>query len=277
MFSLASKNLAVATLSRSRTAVRRFAEKAEVVQKEVVKGAVQKEKKSWWSSPEWWGVAGGIAGWGISGSAIWDAYHQGPEVISLTMTPVLIVYSTLFAVWSYTIVPKNLLLMSCHLANIGAQVNQLRRCIEYKLENGEQDKVNDLARKTAMGGAVLAGGVLAAPMIRKSLIDMNAGIVSTIAAAPAGPFTVHFWAPMSKWLISGASFLELDRPTEKISLAQYSALTLTGLFFSRYSLLIVPINYNLSAVNVALFVSSAWHLGRKIKADFIDTDSKKEE
>lgn len=271
MFSLASKQLAVSTLSRSRIAVRRFAEKAEVV-KEVVKETVKKEeKKSWWSSPEWWGVAGGIAGWGISGSAIWDAYHQGPEVISLTMTPVLIVYSTLFAVWSYTIVPKNLLLMSCHIANIGAQVNQLRRCIEYKLENGEQDQVNDLARKTAMGGAVLTGAVLASPMIRKTLVDMNMGVVSSIAAAPAGPFTVHFWAPMSKWLISGASFLELDRPTEKISLAQYSALTLTGLFFSRYSLLIVPINYNLSAVNVALFVSSAWHLGRKIKADFIDS------
>ncbi|GAX12687.1 hypothetical protein FisN_15Hh163 [Fistulifera solaris] len=275
MFSVASRKLAAAAFTRSRTTVRRLAEKVEPLQKEVAKEAAT--KKSWWSSPEWWGVAGGIAGWGISGSAIWDAYHQGPEVISLTMTPVLIVYSTLFAVWSYTIVPKNFLLMSCHLANIGAQVNQLRRSIEYKLENGEQDQVNDMAQKAAVGGAVLAGAVLGAPMIRKSLLDMNAGIVSSVAAAPAGPFTVHFWAPMSKWLISGASFLELDRPTEKISLAQYSALTVTGLFFSRYSLLIVPINYNLSAVNVALFVSSAWHLGRKIKADFIDGGAKKED
>lgn len=68
---------------------------------------------------------------------------------------------------------------------------------------------------------------------------------------------------------SGASFLELDRPTEKISLAQYSALTLTGFFFSRYSLLVTPINYNLCAVNVALFASSAWHLGRKVNADYL--------
>lgn len=264
---MASKRLAVATLSRSRIAVRKFAEKAE-------QNVAKEETVSWWSSPQWWGVAGGIAGWGISGSAIWDAYHQGPEVISLTMTPVLIVYSCLFALWSFTIVPKNLLLMSCHIANIGAQVNQLRRCMEYKMENGEQDKVNDLVRKAAMGGAVLTGAVVASPMIRKTLIDMNMGFVSSVAAAPAGPFTVHFWAPMSKWLISGASFLELDRPTEKISLAQYSALTLTGLFFSRYSLLVVPINYNLSAVNVALFGSSAWHLGRKINADYINPDKK---
>ena len=39
---------------------------------------------------------------------------------------------------------------------------------------------------------------------------------------------------MSKWLISGASFMDLDRPTDKISIAQYTALTATGLFFSRY-------------------------------------------
>jgi lysozyme family protein len=75
---------------------------------------------------------------------------------------------------------------------------------------------------------------------------------------------------MSKWLISGASFLELNRPTDQISLAQYSALTLTGIFFSRYGMLVTPVNYTLVSVNVALFGSSAWHLGRKVKADFID-------
>lgn len=96
------------------------------------------------------------------------------------------------------------------------------------------------------------------------------GYPCTTHTADAGPFTVHFWAPMSKWLISGASFFELDRPTEKISLPQYSALTLTGFFFSRYALLVTPINYVLCSVNIALFVSSAWHLGRKVKADFMD-------
>jgi hypothetical protein len=74
---------------------------------------------------------------------------------------------------------------------------------------------------------------------------------------------------MSKWMISGASFMELDRPTEKISLPQYTALTLTGFFFTRYALLVTPINYTLCSVNIALFVSSAWHLGRKLKADFL--------
>jgi hypothetical protein len=75
---------------------------------------------------------------------------------------------------------------------------------------------------------------------------------------------------MSKWLISGASMMELDRPIEKISLAQYTALTATGLFFSRYALLVSPVNYMLCSVNVALFSSSAWHLGRKVKGEFLD-------
>jgi len=75
---------------------------------------------------------------------------------------------------------------------------------------------------------------------------------------------------MSKWLISGASFLDLDRPTDKVSLPQYMALTMTGFFFTRYGLLVTPVNYTLTSVNIALFASSGWHLGRKIKADFID-------
>ena len=35
-------------------------------------------------------------------------------------------------------------------------------------------------------------------------------------------------------------------------------------------MLVNPINYMLCSVNIALFSSSAWHLGRKIKADYID-------
>jgi mitochondrial pyruvate carrier 2 len=78
---------------------------------------------------------------------------------------------------------------------------------------------------------------------------------------------------MSKYLISGASFFEYDRPTDKVSLPQYTALTLTGFFFSRYALLVTPINYVLCSVNILLFVSSVWHLGRKINADYISGGS----
>lgn len=185
------------------------------------------------------------------------------------MTGVLLVYSSLFARWAFVVKPQNLLLAGCHITNIGAQANQLRRAIDYKKENGKDDEVNDILMKA---GATVAGGlacVLAGPTVQSALVNANLGPLSAVAAADAGPFTVHFWAPMSKWMISGASFMELDRPTDKISLAQYSALTATGLFFSRYALLVTPINYTLCSVNIALFGSSAWHLGRKIKADFM--------
>merc|ERR1719272_1593088 len=112
-------------------------------------------------------------------------------------------------------------------------------------------------------------------MLQTALVNANIAGVSTIAGAAAGPFTTHFWAPMSKWLISGASFMDLNRPTDKISLSQYTALTATGFFFSRYALLVTPVNYTLCSVNVALFGSSGWHLGRKIKADYIDDDKPK--
>mmetsp|Transcript_7319 Transcript_7319/g.15039 ORF Transcript_7319/g.15039 Transcript_7319/m.15039 type:complete len:337 (+) Transcript_7319:165-1175(+) len=226
----------------------------------------------WWKSAEFWGWAGSIAAWGMSGAAIYDSALQGPEVISLTMTPVLMVYSGLFARWAWVVKPRNLSLMYCHIANIIAQTNQLRRALEYKVENGEEEKVKEMMQQVGMLGGITAAAIVGGPTARTALSGANLGFVSKFAAADAGPFTVHFWAPMSKVFISGASMLDLNRPTDKISLPQYAALTATGFFFTRYALLVTPINYILSSVNVALFLSSFWHFGRKVKADFIDGD-----
>ena len=242
--------------------VRRFADKAEPV-------AAKEAPKGWWSSAEFWGGMGALAGWGMTGAAIYDAQFSGPEKISLKMTPVMIIYSLLFVCWALVVKPQNLMLAACHASNVLAQTNQMRRAIGYKLSMGETDEVQAMAVKAGAGAAALAGLVVAGPSIQSAVVAADLGPVSTFAAAAAGPFTVHFWAPMSKWLISGASMLELDRPVEKISLAQYTALTLTGAFFSRYSLLVNPVNYMLCSVNIALFSSSAWHLGRKVNADYI--------
>jgi len=228
------------------------------------------EGGGWWKSAEFWGAAGALAAWGMSGAAIYDSLKQGPEVISTTMVPVLIVYSSLFARWAWIVKPRNLSLMWCHVANVVAQTNQLRRALEYKIENGEQDEVNELMKQVGVLGGVTAAAVVGGPAARTALSGADLGPISTIAAADAGPFTVHFWAPMSKVFISGASMLDLNRPTDKISLPQYAALTATGFFFTRYALLVTPINYTLCGVNVALFLSSFWHFGRKIKADYLD-------
>ena len=88
-------------------------------------------------------------------------------------------------------------------------------------------------------------------------------------ASAGGPFTIHPWPPVTKLFLSMASLTDLFKPTDKISLFQYAALTLTGAIFSKYGMLITPINYPLTGVNILLFLSSAWHLSRKIKADFL--------
>ncbi|KAJ8013249.1 hypothetical protein DPEC_G00051300 [Dallia pectoralis] len=72
---------------------------------------------------------------------------------------------------------------------------------------------------------------------------------------PAGPKTVFFWAPMFKWGLVMAGLADMSRPAEKLSLSQSCVLTATGLVWSRYSLVIIPKNWNLFAVN--LFVGSA--------------------
>jgi len=209
-----------------------------------------------------WGGLGAIAGWGMTGSAIYDAHFSGPEIISLTMTPVMIIYSSLFARFAMVVVPQNLL-AACHACNVLAQLNQLRRAVQYKLAQGEGAAVRTMGTQAAAGSVVLCSLVLLSPVLQPLLTDLDIPVLSPFASSHAGLFTVHFWAPMSKWLISGASFFDLQRPTDKISLPQYSALTLTGAFFTRYVLLLDPINYTLCSVNVALFVSSAWHLARK--------------
>ena len=202
---------------------------------------------------------------------VYDAFHQGPEVISVSLTPVLMVYSAMFTRWAWIVQPRNTFLAACHVTNIAAQGNQLRRALEYKFENGQEQEVRDMMQQAGVGGVLITAAIAAGPTIRAVLskAETFGTTIASIAAADAGPFTVHFWAPMSKWLISGASFFDLQRPTEKISLAQYSALTLTGFFFSRYALLVSPINYALCSVNVAMFGSSGWHLARKINADYL--------
>lgn len=72
---------------------------------------------------------------------------------------------------------------------------------------------------------------------------------------PAGPKTVFFWAPVFKWGLVAAGFADMSRPAEKLSTSQSAVLTATGLIWSRYSLVIIPKNWFLFAVN--FFVGGA--------------------
>ena len=77
-------------------------------------------KPGWWSSAEFWGGLGALAGWGMTGAAIYDAQFSSPEKISMTMTPVMIIYSSLFCRWAIVVKPQNLLLAACHGSNVVA-------------------------------------------------------------------------------------------------------------------------------------------------------------
>lgn len=84
---------------------------------------------------------------------------------------------------------------------------------------------------------------------------------------PAGPKTIHFWAPTFKWGITFANIADMQRPAELISYPQQIAITATGIIWSRFSTQIVPVNYNLLAVNAFMAVTGIYQLQRKIRWD----------
>ncbi len=84
--------------------------------------------------------------------------------------------------------------------------------------------------------------------------------VKSLVEHPAGPFTIHFWAPTAKWLISAANIADVNRPVEKMSVPQQTAVAVTGVIWTRYSLVITPVNYNLMAVNAVMACTGLFHL-----------------
>lgn len=134
----------------------------------------------------------------------------------------------------------------------------------YDVHHGKKEEVVEYGKRLTGITVTTLGCLWLGPQLQSKLLTSTYQSLYRMAHAPAGPFTIHFWAPASKWLISGASLMDYNRPVEKISIAQYTSLTLTGMCFSRYSLLVVPINYSLCGVNLALVGSSGWHLGRKV-------------
>ncbi|KAG1470070.1 hypothetical protein G6F56_002894 [Rhizopus delemar] len=83
--------------------------------------------------------------------------------------------------------------------------------------------------------------------------------------SPAGPKTIHFWAPAMKWALVFAGIGDLQRPAENLSLFQNTSLMLTGLIWSRYSMVIIPKNFTLFTVNVFVFGTGAMQVGRIFK------------
>lgn len=91
---------------------------------------------------------------------------------------------------------------------------------------------------------------------------------------PAGPKTIHFWAPTFKWGISLANIADYNRPVELVSYPQQCAITATGLIWSRFSTQITPVNYNLLAVNCFMACTGLYQLSRKVQHDMQQSSTK---
>ncbi|XP_011567730.1 mitochondrial pyruvate carrier 2 isoform X2 [Plutella xylostella] len=78
----------------------------------------------------------------------------------------------------------------------------------------------------------------------------------------AGPKTVFFWAPAFKWALVAASLDDYRRPLDKVSTTQSATLAATGLIWTRYCLVIRPINYSLSLCNFMLGAANAYQCFR---------------
>eukprot|EP00099_Drosophila_melanogaster_P011682 NP_001285999.1 uncharacterized protein Dmel_CG32832, isoform B [Drosophila melanogaster] len=92
------------------------------------------------------------------------------------------------------------------------------------------------------------------------------GAVQPLWQSPAGPRTVFFWAPAFKWSLVLAGLSDtLSRPPANISLNQCGSLAVTGLIWSRYSVVITPKNYNLLAVNIAVFLIQGYLMVKHLR------------
>ncbi|KTW32080.1 uncharacterized protein T551_00762 [Pneumocystis jirovecii RU7] len=79
---------------------------------------------------------------------------------------------------------------------------------------------------------------------------------------PAGLKTVHFWAPTMKWGLVLAGIGDMKRSPDRLSVSQNTALTLTGLIWARWSMIVKPKNYLLAAVNLFLMTTGGIQLSR---------------
>ncbi|XP_069361767.1 mitochondrial pyruvate carrier 2-like isoform X2 [Maniola hyperantus] len=81
----------------------------------------------------------------------------------------------------------------------------------------------------------------------------------------AGPKTIFFWAPAFKWALVAASLEQYRRPLATVSATQSATLAATGLIWTRYCLVIRPVNYSLSICNFSLGVANAVQCFRAVR------------
>ena len=229
-----------------------------------------------WKTTHFWGP---VANWGIAFAGVYDMTQKDASVISLPMTGTLAMYSLAFMRFAWRVSPRNYILFACHIFNEGVQLTQLYRKIQYDKHNAlNSDIVVESAPvKAAFASTVVAAGFFV-PQLQRKICSQKwiPAKAKTLLEHPAGPFTIFFWAPIMKWGLSAANIIDYKRPVDKLSVPQQVALMITGVLWTRWSLVITPINYNLAIVNAALATTGMYHLCRKLVYDPFGTDVKTE-
>eukprot|EP00922_Rhytidocystis_sp_ex-Travisia-forbesii_P037712 GHVS01056170.1.p1 GENE.GHVS01056170.1~~GHVS01056170.1.p1 ORF type:complete len:100 (+),score=15.19 GHVS01056170.1:949-1248(+) len=72
-------------------------------------------------------------------------------------------------------------------------------------------------------------------------------------------------------MISIANLSDINRPVELLSPAQQTAVAATGIIWCRYSMVIIPVNWNLFSVNVGMGVTGSYQLYRIISKRFFSS------
>ncbi|BBG99941.1 Uncharacterised protein family UPF0041, partial [Prunus dulcis] len=101
----------------------------------------------------------------------------------------------------------------------------------------------------------------------QSLVSMTNSKLQAFWNHPAGPKTIHFWAPTFKWGLTIANILDSSKPPEELSYPQQSVLACSGLIWARYGTVITPKNWNLASVNFGMSLTALFQLSRKIQHD----------
>ncbi|KAG8386084.1 hypothetical protein BUALT_Bualt03G0112100 [Buddleja alternifolia] len=70
---------------------------------------------------------------------------------------------------------------------------------------------------------------------------MAASKLQALFNHPAGPKTIHFWAPTFKWGITIANVADFSKPPETLSYPQQLAVAVSGLIWARYSTVVTPV------------------------------------
>uniref|UniRef100_K1P7B3 Mitochondrial pyruvate carrier n=1 Tax=Magallana gigas TaxID=29159 RepID=K1P7B3_MAGGI len=83
-----------------------------------------------------------------------------------------------------------------------------------------------------------------------------------------GPKYIHFWAPTVKWCLSLAGLGNTLLPEERLSVNQSLSLVVTGCIWARYSLVIIPVNYNLMTVNLFMAMINGINLFRAVRYQY---------